>query len=149
MKNFQRNGAISNTDVGRDFEAKARAFFAKQGITLQSSISVPIGIEGKTKPHAFDLGDLDQKVIVECKSHTWTESENVPSAKITTWDQAMFFFHAAPKDLRKVFFVLKHYSAKRGATLADYYLRTKEHLIPSEVEFWEYDERTSEAVRKR
>jgi hypothetical protein len=47
------------------------------------------------KAHNFDLGDADKRVIVECKSHTWTESWNVllrseatarqvPSAKMPT-----------------------------------------------------------------
>ena len=28
MANFQRNGSISNTHVGKEFEAKAKSFFA-------------------------------------------------------------------------------------------------------------------------
>ena len=80
MANFQRNGATSNTHVGRDFEALAQAFFAKQGIKLDRSVSVPIGIDGKSKPHKFDLGSLADNIIVECKSHTWTETGNIPSA---------------------------------------------------------------------
>ena len=31
-------------------------------------------------------------------------------------------------------------SAKRGETLANYYVRTYFHLIPVGVEIWEYDE---------
>lgn len=32
MTNFQRNGATSNAQVGRDFESKAMAFFSQQGL---------------------------------------------------------------------------------------------------------------------
>ena len=61
----------------------------------------------------------------------------------------MYFFLAAPKTFRKILFVLRHYSTKHDETLADYYLRLKEHLIPAKVEIWEYDERTREATKKR
>ena len=53
---FQRKGAKSNTQVGRDFEAKARAFFVTQGLHLMPGISISIGING-SKAHKFDLGD--------------------------------------------------------------------------------------------
>ncbi|MCM3671088.1 hypothetical protein M3181_19185 [Mesobacillus maritimus] len=76
---------------------------------------------------------------MECKSHTWTASGNVPSAKITVWNEAMYYFHLAPKDYRKVFFILKDYSTKCSETLGDYYTRTHSHLIPEDVEIMEYD----------
>ncbi len=37
-------------------------------------------------------------------------------------------------------FVLYDYSEKRKETLAQYYLRTYKHLVPKDVEFWEYKE---------
>ena len=84
-KPFQRKGVESNTQVGRDFEGKARDFFAQQGLDLTPGIAVEIGINGR-KSHNFDLGDEQKKVIVECKAHTWTEGGNVPSAKMTAWN---------------------------------------------------------------
>jgi hypothetical protein len=79
-KPFQRKGSASNTQVGRDFEHRAKTIFAGQGLHLTSGVSIPIGITQK-KAHSFDLGDADQKVLVECKAHTWSEGGNVPSAK--------------------------------------------------------------------
>jgi len=140
MANFQRNGSISNTHVGKEFEAKAKSFLATIGLLLEKNVSIEIGIEGKKKAHKFDLGNPVDKIIVECKSHTWTETENIPSAKMTSWNQAMYYFYAAPRGYRKMFFALKHYSKKHKQTLAAYYLRINDHLIPSDVEFWEYDE---------
>jgi len=35
MKHFQRDGATNNTQVGRDFKAKAGAFFSYQGLKAQ------------------------------------------------------------------------------------------------------------------
>lgn len=146
-KPFQRVGAISNAHVGRHFEAAAREFFRKLGLDLSQDLKVPVGIDGKKKLHAFDLGCEAKKVIVECKSHRWTSGGNVPSAKITVWNEAMYYFLAAPPNYRKVMFVLRDYSDKRNETLAEYYLRTYSHLVPSGVEFWEYNEETKVAVR--
>jgi len=66
---------------------------------------------------------------------------------MTTWDQAMYFFHVTPKGYRKIFFVLKDYSVKRQETLAEYYIRTKSHLIPTNVEIWEFDESRKKAMK--
>lgn len=145
-KPFQRKGAKSNTHVGREFEMKARDFFSKKGLKLKRNVSIPIGINGK-KDHKFDLGNLKSRVLIECKSHTWTEGKNIPSAKITTWNQAMYFFHVAPANYRKVFFALRDYSPKRHKTLAGYYIQINSHLIPKKVEIWEFDEVKNTAKR--
>ncbi len=145
-KPFQRKGTESNTQAGRDFEVKVQVFFAQQGLHLSPSIAVEIGINGR-KSHNFDLGDEEKKVVVECKAHTWTEGGNVPSAKMTAWNQAMFFFHAAPSGYRKILFVLRDFSQKRNETLGEYYIRTNPHLIPKDVEVWEYDEKQRTAKK--
>lgn len=147
-KPFQRKGATSNTQVGRDFEGRAKACFARLGVQLNAGVSVEIGINGK-KAHAFDLGDIDQKVLVECKAHTWTEGGNVPSAKITTWNQAMYYFYVAPTGYRKIFLVLRDFNERRNLTLGQYYIRTNPHLIPEDVEVWELDETKDTAERIR
>jgi hypothetical protein len=137
-KPFQRKGSESNAHVGREFESWAQAFFATQDIALTPAIAIEIGINGK-KAHKFDLGNPHERVLVECKAHTWTESGNVPVAKMTTWNEAMFFFHAAPSEYRKILFVLRDVSSKKKETLAEYYVRTNPNLIPDKVEVWEYD----------
>ena len=138
-KPFQRKGSKSNAHVGRDFEILALDFFTKQGLDLKSNIAVNIGING-LKAHNFDLGNEDEKILVECKAHTWTEGGNVPSAKLTVWNEAMFFFHAASSEYRKILFVLRDFSQKRKETLGEYYIRTYFHLIPVNVEIWECDQ---------
>ncbi len=137
---FQRIGARSNAQVGRDFENTALNFFKSQDLILEKNIKIDIGIENISKLHAFDLGSKEQKIIVECKSHKWTSGENVPSAKMSVWNEAMYYFVASPNNFRKIMFVLYDYSVKRKKTLAQYYLRTYEHLVPKDVEFWEYEE---------
>ncbi|WP_431064110.1 hypothetical protein [Methylotuvimicrobium sp.] len=146
-KLFQRLGSKSNAHVGRDFEIVAKEFFSSQGLELMPDLKVLVGVGTIKKEHAFDLGCERQKVIVECKSHRWTSGDNVPSAKMTVWNEAMFYFYVAPEDYRKIMFVLKDRSDKRNETLAEYYLRTYNHLVPSDVEFWEYDESTKNAEK--
>ncbi len=146
-KPFQRVGSKSNAQVGRDFENVAKSYFHNQGLSLELDIKVPVGVDSIKKEHAFDLGCLEQKVIVECKSHKWTTGSNVPSAKLTVWNEAMYYFLASPVGFRKIMFVLRDYSEKRKETLAEYYLRTYKHLVPNDVEFWEYNEVEANAVR--
>ncbi len=146
-KAFQRVGSRSNAQVGSDFEISAMRFFEREGLYLERNVKIQIGIESIKKEHAFDLGCINQKVIVECKSHKWTSGANVPSAKMTVWNEAMYYFVAAPNNFRKIMFVLYDYSEKRKETLAQYYIRTYRHLIPGGVEFWEYNESTLSAKK--
>ena len=146
-KPFQRKGSKSNAHVGKEFEIKAQIFFQSKDLHLERNIKIEVGVEEIKKPHAFDLGCLKREILVECKSHTWTSGSNVPSAKLTVWNEAMYYFLTSPKDYRKIMFVLKDFSEKRNETLAQYYLRTYKHLIPSDVEFWEYNELNSIAEK--
>jgi len=146
-KPFQRLGSKSNAHAGRLFELASQEFFEREGLTLHLNVKIPVGIGSKMKDHSFDLGNLTQKIIVECKSHKWTTGGNVPSAKLTVWNEAMYYFLAAPKGFRKIMFVLRDFSAKRNKTLAEYYLQTYSHLIPNDVELWEYDETKRSAVK--
>lgn len=142
INNFQRIGSTSNSQVGRDFEKMAMEYFSSSNIDLSYGYPLNIGICGVKKAHNFDLGcnnAVSGKIIVECKSHTWTSSGNVPSAKITVWNEAMYNFCLAPKDYRKIFFILRDYSKKRKETLGEYYFRTYKHLIPIDVELMEYN----------
>ena len=136
--NFQRVGSVSNAHVGNAFEAAAQEYFRQQGIALQRGYQVPVGVSSK-KPRRFDLGSADPPLLVECKSHTWTGTGNVPSAKLTVWNEAMFYFLLAPAGFRKVLFVQRDFSERRNETLAEYYVRTYAHLIPDNVQVLEYD----------
>ncbi|EJN11338.1 hypothetical protein PMI42_05373 [Bradyrhizobium sp. YR681] len=138
--NFQRVGAEHNAGVGRSFEAMAQTFFkATEDIDLVERFPVEIGVSTKKKVHRFDLGSRSPALLIECKSHTWTETGNMPSAKMTVWNEAMYYFLIAPQEFRKVLFVLKHHNLRRDLTLASYYLRTHSHMVPDGVEVWEFD----------
>lgn len=139
-ENFQRIGSISNAHVGRNFESLAVAVLSEKGISVVRNHSLEIGVERLKKRHSFDLGSEKPPVIVECKSHRWTTGGKVPSAKLTVWNEAMYYFACSPDKYRKIMFVLRHVRQDNDETLASYYIRTYSHLIPSRVEIWEYDE---------
>ena len=146
-KPFQRIGSPSNAHVGNEFEALVQRFFAQQGIDLVRNHFVPVGVGVSKKLHAFDLGCPSKKWLVECKSHRWTAGHNIPSAKLTVWNEAMHYFQSAPPEYKKVLVVLKHLRRGNGESLLRYYLRTHGHLVPNDVELWEYDEATQTALQ--
>lgn len=139
MSNFQREGSTSNSHVGRAFEERARKVLAKHGLRLEADHKVPCGLGPVRKNHAFDLGAGNPRVIVECKSHTWTSGGNVPSTKTKNWAEAMFYVHMAPPNYRKIFVVERSVRPDRPESLLAYFLRTQAHMIPPDVEFRELD----------
>ena len=143
----QRIGAISNAHVGAAFEKVALGYFAKKGIALTPNFSLHIGLKEK-KEHCFDLGAAKPQILVECKSHRWTEGAKVPSAKMTVWNEAMFYFHLAPRSFQKILFVLHDRRKGTGESLLSYYRRTYSHLIPEGVEFLEFDELSGDVLKE-
>lgn len=99
------------------------------------------------KFHKFDWGS--NSLLVECKAYDWTKAGHVPSAKLTTVNEAMLHFLGAPGTYRKMLFMLE--TDKRpgriSETLAEYYVRMNGHLIPDDVEVYELDAATSLARR--
>jgi hypothetical protein len=137
----QRKDSCSNSLAGTEFEQIAFEYFkTKEHIILDKKYVMNLGIALK-KEHEFDLGSKENKILVECKSCTWTKSGRVPSAKISTWNEAMFYFNLAPKEYKKIFFVLMNYNKEKGKTLAQYYREHYYHFIPKDVLFYEYDQK--------
>ncbi len=143
---YQREGSISNAHVGREFEQRVFNYFKEEIPDLRLNFPIEVG-QSKKRLHSFDIGSDIGKVIIECKSHTWTKGNNVPSAKLTTWDQAMLYFHLSPKIYRRMFVVLRDVNERTGESLLEYYLRLHSHLIPKGVEFWEWDRSSCERVK--
>jgi hypothetical protein len=134
--NFQRIGSKSNSDVGKNFEMLAQKYLKKSNIDLQQKYNIKIGTGKYKKSHEFDLGN--NEYLVECKTMSWTKSDNVPSAKIHAWNEAMYYFKIAPKNYKKIFFVEMFYSQKRTKTLLQYYIEKYYHLIPDDVFLYDY-----------
>jgi hypothetical protein len=145
--NHQRKGVKSNAHAGKAFELKIKDYFQTQGLFLSENFEVEVGIGGKKKLHRYDLGSAQENIIVECKSHKWTEGGKVPVAKMTTWNEVMLYFHTSPRQFEKILIVLRDYSSKRKMTLAKYYLAKNGHFIPDGVQIWEYDDAKNEMVK--
>lgn len=59
----------------------------------------------------------------------------------TVRNNAMLYFYVTKGNYRKIFFFEKDIRKIKGVkeTLGSYYIRLYKHLIPDEVECWEYD----------
>lgn len=128
-----------NPKKGALFEKAVGRFLDSQGIHVRRSFPVPIGVGDIKRPRKFDLGSDTPKIVVECKSHSWTEGGNAPSAKMAVWNEAMYYFSLLPDDYRKMMFVLLSRFDPESETLLTYYIRRFSHLIPHGVEIWEFD----------
>ena len=131
---------VSNRHKGDAYAQDVGIYLKSLGHDLQPEYKVRIGI-GSTnkKSHRFDWGN--DSLLVECKAYDWTTNQNVPSAKLTTANEVMLYFHASPNHFRKLLFLLKTRIRPKGnpETLAEYYVRMNRHLIPDDVEVFEFD----------
>jgi len=144
MSKFHRAGSASNDQDNIKFKNTISKLLSERlSINLEQGIKIPIGLDSK-KLKEFDLGSLESKVLVLCKSHTWTETGNVPSAKLNVFLNDMYSFHLAPKEYKKIFVILKDVHKKRGISLGEYYVTTKDHMIPRDVDFYELDQALNE-----
>lgn len=91
-----------NPGKGALFEATVQRFLASTGTPVRKKFALEIGVEEVKRKHNFDLGSADPKVVVECKSHSWTEGGNAPSAKMAVWNEAMYYFSLVPDEYRKI-----------------------------------------------
>ena len=132
---------MSNRELGEQFARKVGEYLAREGYIVRPEYAVEVGLSSRHKKiHCFDLGN--ESLLVECKCYDWTEGGNNPSAKISTLNEAMMHFHSAPTAYRKLLFILKtrKNGKKRPETVAEHYVRLNKHLIPDDVEVWEFDE---------
>lgn len=137
---------MSNVERGKEFASAVGRYLGSIGLKLQPEYSVRVGIGSRsTKDHRFDFGSPE--VLVECKCYGWTEGGNNPSAKISTLNEAMMYFHSTPDTFRKMLFLPR--TLKTGArnpeTFAEYYVRLQGHFIPGSVEVWELNARDGRA----
>ena len=97
---------------------------------------IPIG--NPAKDHKFDIVDAAGAIVIECKRYTWTETGNVPSAKMGFTNEAAFYLSFLPDTYEKYIVMLSSYHPKRTESLAEYYYRTNKHLLGS-IKVAEYD----------
>lgn len=126
-----------NPHIGKAFQLAVQQWF-------QSTLRIPFVIERKIaigkpqKLHSFDVVSADGKIVIECKCYTWTESGNVPSAKMGFTNEAAFYLSFLPKEIDKSIVMLKATHPRRNETLAEYYFRTNRHLL-GDIKVCEFD----------
>ena len=132
-----------NIQKGAAFATRVGDHLKRKGHDIEPEYEVEIGVNRmQKKAHKFDWGS--ESLVVECKAYDWTKGDNIPSAKLTTINEAMLYFLSTPQSFRKMLFMLatSKRSARNPETLAEYYVRTHAHLIPGNVEVYEFDHRS-------
>lgn len=102
-----------------------------------------IGIGEPPKDHKFDIVSEDGSIAIECKCYTWTETGNVPSAKMGFCNEAAFYLSFLPETYEKYIVMAYSWHDKRKMTLAEYYYETNRHLLRN-IKVAEYNSATGE-----
>ena len=122
---------MSNSDNpknGADFQRQVLEWFRKNyDSDFELEKKIPIG--NPAKDHKFDIVDTSGTIAIECKRYTWTETGNVPSAKMGFTNEAAFYLSFLPETYEKYIVMLKSHHPKRTESLAEYYYRTNRHLL--------------------
>lgn len=122
------NANNENPKVGRLFQELSAKMMGKHfGISFEIDEAILIGEPAKA--HKFDCVSSDKKYVAECKCYTWTETGNIPSAKMGFVNEAVFYMSYLPADTTKMIIMKKATHEKRSETLAEYYCRINKHLL--------------------
>ena len=137
----------TNRQRGDDFSESVGHYLNRGGIAVHREYEVEVSINSLLKkPHKFDWGN--DTILVECKTYTRTKSGKNPSAKLSTANEALLYFMAAPKSYRKMLFMSETERFGRlKETLAENYVRRYGHFIPNDVEVHEFDKHNLSARR--
>ena len=122
------NTNSDNPRVGRKFQEFVKPILEdKFNTQFESEAAVAIGTPAKN--HKFDLATKNRSIVAECKCYTWTDSGNIPSAKLMGLDEAAFYFGFLPLDTLKILCMKKATYRGKSETLAEYYVRIHGHLL--------------------
>ena len=76
----------------REFEKKCKSYWEQENnYDLTEPFPIEIGHDIK-KLHNFDYGNEYEKIVIECKCHSWTSTDKIPYAKLSSWNESMYFF---------------------------------------------------------
>lgn len=118
----------SNTYVGRTFQEAVQSILeGKYHMRFEQEVTIPIG--RPPKGHKYDLANGDRTIVAECKCYSWTESGNIPSAKLMGLDEAVFYFGFLPAETQKLLCMKRAVFHGKAETLAEYYVRVHGHLL--------------------
>jgi len=122
------NPNSENAHIGQKFQELVLSVLQDEYQTdFEKEVAIPIG--KPEKDHKFDLANEDRTIVAECKCYTWTDSGNVPSAKLMGLDEAVFYFIFLPPKTKKLLCMKKAVYPGKKETLAEYYVRVHGHLL--------------------
>ena len=131
------NKNSENPKVGKDFENETLEWAQRIfGCNFENEKAIKIG--NPPTPHKFDLVSEDESIVIECKCYTWTESGNVPSAKLATLDEAILYMRSIAHPAKKIIALSYALNGKRNQTLAEYFCERKGHIL-GDISVWELD----------
>lgn len=122
------NSNSENPKVGASFQENVAEWFRRK-YKKEFMVEKKILIGNPPKDHKFDIVAADGSFAIECKCYTWTETGNIPSAKMGFTNEAAFYLSFLPDTYEKYIVMLKATHEKRNETLAEYYYRMNRHLL--------------------
>ncbi|MFD2117620.1 hypothetical protein ACFSTH_11540 [Paenibacillus yanchengensis] len=129
---------FSSIDKGKSFQSLVRiALMEKYNQSFEFEVAFPVG--NPAKDHKFDLVSSNGEIIVKTKNYTWTESGNVPSAKLSVLNEAVFYLQHTPKGKTRIIVINYDLNVKKNESLANYYVKTYKHLL-DDVIVMEYNQ---------
>lgn len=140
------NSNSENPHVGRRFQESVKLILEKKFCTSFEPEAV-VAIGKPAKNHKFDLANDDRSIVAECKCYTWTDSGNVPSAKLMGLDEAVFYFSFLPTETKKILCMKKATYRGKTETLAEYYVRVHGHLMGDVFVYEISDDGTMKEIR--
>ena len=131
------NTNSENPIKGAEFQKQVKNWFQRMyDGEFELEYKIPIG--EPAKDHKFDIVCKKHNIVIECKRYTWTESGNVPSAKMGFVNEAAFFLSFLPDSYKKFIVLIRSYNNIKQTFLADYYYKTYRHLLGNII-IAEYD----------
>ncbi|TKX60436.1 hypothetical protein EXE48_12720 [Halorubrum sp. ASP1] len=91
---------------------------------------------GQEQVHKFDSVSKDGEIVIECKSYTWVNGEDIPPAKISTLNETLLFLSRVEAE-RKMIVIQDDFRDSDDKSLAEYYVDHYGGLM-DDVEVWSY-----------
>ncbi len=135
---------MSNKLKGNKFEIEAKEILEKYlDCEFQEQYKVDIGFSVK-KTHKYDFGN--KNFVVECKCYSWTEGNNIPSAKLSHLKEVMFYFSLTPNTYKKILVLNKNIRTKDEKSFGTYFVEINRAFISDNVEIYEIENNRLEKI---
>jgi len=124
--------SVSNIKKRKLFrEEVRRVMSAEHGIVLEAEVALEIC--SPPKFHEFDLVNLQDRVVVECKRYKWKVAGHVPNGKIRSLVAAVSELKDLPGQWTRILAMYRSMRAKSEQSLAEYFVQNNEHLLADVV----------------